>query len=81
MANKTRVQFTANFEANLLSIEAYWEEIKFPDGFDRLLSELTEKTLPNLERFPAMGKLFLIGNPARLKQYWHCKPFSQSCVA
>ncbi len=57
--NKIVVRFTGNFEANLTLIEAFWIENEHPQGFDRLLDELGETVIPNLERFPAMGRPFL----------------------
>ena len=53
------VKFTANFEANLASIEAFLTEGEFAQGYDRLLDELSDVVVPNLERFSAMGRPFL----------------------
>ena len=53
------VKFTANFEANLASIDAFLTEGEFAQGYDRLLDELGDIVVPNLERFPAMGRPFL----------------------
>ena len=53
------VKFTANFEANLASIEAFLTEGEFAQGYDRLLDELGHVVVPNLERFPAIGRPFL----------------------
>ena len=61
--NKITVKFTANFEANLTLIETFWSENEHPQGFDRLLDELGETVIPNLERFPAMGRPFLARQP------------------
>lgn len=57
--NKIVVRFTGNFEANLTLIEIFWTENEHPQGFDRLLDELSETVIPTLERFPAMGRPFL----------------------
>ena len=57
--NKFTVRFTANFDANLTLIEIFWTENEHPQGFDRLLDELGETVVPNLERFPRMGRPFL----------------------
>jgi plasmid stabilization system protein ParE len=56
---KTAVKITANFEANLISIEAFWIEADAPQAYDKLLDDLLESVIPNLERFPKMGRLFL----------------------
>lgn len=52
------VKFTANFEANLAAIEVFLTERQFAQGYDRLLDELGEVVVPNIERFPAMGRPF-----------------------
>nr|WP_315246663.1 type II toxin-antitoxin system RelE/ParE family toxin [uncultured Albidiferax sp.] len=52
------VKFTANFEANLGAIEAFWQTNGFPTGYDRLLDALGDTVIPNLERFPRMGRSF-----------------------
>ncbi|KVA17043.1 type II toxin-antitoxin system RelE/ParE family toxin [Burkholderia ubonensis] len=53
------VKLTANFEHNLEEIEAFLLEAETPQAFDALLDELTDIVIPNLERFPGMGRLFL----------------------
>lgn len=58
MASKHLVKLTANFEHNLESVEAFLLEAGAPHAFDALLDELTATVLPNLERFPGMGRLF-----------------------
>ena len=57
--NLATVHFTASFEANLSAIEAFWADNAWPAGLDKLLDELTDTTVPNLERFPQMGRNFL----------------------
>ena len=57
------VKFTANFEANLESIEVFWNESEFPQGYDRLLEDLDATLIPNLERFPQMGRSFIGRQP------------------
>lgn len=54
----TTVQITQNFERNLEALEAFWIEAEEAQGFDALLDELVGRVLPNLERFPNMGRLF-----------------------
>lgn len=66
------VWYTANFEANLQSIEAFWIENKFAQGYDRLLDELIDTVVPNLERHPRMGRPFMGRQPDSIeaeKQY------------
>ena len=58
MANRHQVKFTANFERNLEEAERFLLEADAPQAFDALLDELTDTVIPNLERFPGMGRLF-----------------------
>jgi plasmid stabilization system protein ParE len=53
------VKLTANFERNLGDIEAFLREAEAPQAFDALLDELTDRIIPNLERFAGMGRAFL----------------------
>ncbi len=53
------VKLTANFERNLADIEQFLTEAEAPQAFDSLLDELLETVIPNLERFPGMGRPFL----------------------
>src|SRR5690606_24445830 len=55
------VRLTAHFERNLEQIEAFLWETEAPHAFDALLDELTDTVIPNLGRFPHMGRVF----PAR----------------
>lgn len=63
MAKKPVVKFTANFERNLEGIELFLTEVEVPQAFDRLLDELLETVIPNLERFPEMGRPFMARQP------------------
>lgn len=58
-SNKTAVRLTANFEANLAGIEAFWIEAGAPRAYDALLDRLLDAAIPNLEQFPKMGRPFL----------------------
>lgn len=59
MARKITVKLTANFERNLEAIELFLVEADAPRVYDRLLDELADTLIPNLEHFPAMGRPFL----------------------
>lgn len=59
MAALLTVKFTANFERNLADIEAFLRQMEAPQAFDDLVDELVEVVVPNLERFPGLGRLFL----------------------
>ena len=61
------VRYTANFEANLQSIEAFWTENEFPQGYDRLLDELLDTVVTNLERHPRMGRAFMSRQPESIE--------------
>jgi len=56
MTHKTTVQITANFERNLENIEAFVVEAEALRAYDVLLDELLFTVIPNLERFPDMGR-------------------------
>ncbi|MCK9510293.1 MAG: type II toxin-antitoxin system RelE/ParE family toxin [Pigmentiphaga sp.] len=64
MTARRTVKLTANFERNLEEVEAFLLQAEAPQAFDALLDELTEIVIPNLERFPGMGRSFL-ERPAR----------------
>ncbi|MDB5743455.1 MAG: uncharacterized protein JWR68_1770 [Polaromonas sp.] len=61
------VRYTANFEANLQSIEAFWTENDFVQGYDRLLDELLGTVVTNLERHPRMGRSFMSRKPESIE--------------
>ena len=58
-----KVQYAANFEANLQEIEAFRTENEFSEGYDRLLDELLDTVVTNLERHPRMGGAFMSRQP------------------
>jgi plasmid stabilization system protein ParE len=53
-----RVRVTANFQANLDSIRDFLLAEQATAEFDRLLDKLIEHVIPNLARFPDMGRDF-----------------------
>lgn len=53
------VKIAANFERNLVEVERFLNAAQAPQAFDALLDELHDRVIPNLERFSAMGRLFL----------------------
>lgn len=59
MTDTCTVQLTRNFERSLEKLESFLVEAEASHAFDALLVELTETVVPNLERFPGMGRLFL----------------------
>lgn len=58
-ASQIAVKLTANFERNLEEIEQFLIEAEAASAYDGLLDELLDTVIPNLERFPAMGRSFL----------------------
>ena len=52
------VRYTRNFEVNLERIEAFWRDSDFPQGYDRLLDEIGERVITNLEQHPRIGRSF-----------------------
>lgn len=63
------IKFTENFVANLDVIEAFWAEADYPQGHDRLLDEIGGTIIPNLERFPDMGRPFLNQSPDSVEAF------------
>jgi plasmid stabilization system protein ParE len=59
VAKKIVVKLAANFERNLESIDQFLLGAEAPHAFDALLDELAETIIPNLERFPNIGRPFL----------------------
>jgi plasmid stabilization system protein ParE len=55
----SRVRITANFQQNLDSIREFLVGQEANAGFDRLIERLFDDVIPNLERFPKMGRDFL----------------------
>ena len=63
MADPTyRVELTASFLERLASIEDFLAEADAPHAYDALLAALRETVIPNLRRFPRMGRRYL-GQP------------------
>ena len=58
VATRHPVKFTANFKRNLEAAVRFLLEADAPQAFDALLDELADTIIPNLERFPGMGRLF-----------------------
>ena len=58
MVTRHLVKVTANFERNLEQAEAFLLEANAAQAFDALLDGLTDTIIPNLQRFPGMGRLF-----------------------
>lgn len=54
-----RVELTRNFLARLDAIEAFLTESDAGFAFDRLLEELRGIVIPNLSRFPLIGRTYL----------------------
>lgn len=54
-----RVELTASFLERLDSIEAFLSEADAPHAYDALLTALRDTMIPNLRRFPRMGRPYL----------------------
>ena len=63
MAKKPVIKFTTNFERKLEDIERFLTGAETPQAYDALLDELLESVIPNLERFPGMGRPFMLRQP------------------
>lgn len=58
-----RVELTASFLARLDAIEAFLIEADAAFAFDDLLAELRATVIPNLSRFPRIGRRYLDNPP------------------
>ncbi|WP_028312203.1 type II toxin-antitoxin system RelE/ParE family toxin [Derxia gummosa] len=54
-----RVELTESFLARLDAIEAFLTEADAGQAFDALLDELRDTVVPNLARFPRLGRRYL----------------------
>ena len=54
-----RVELTASFIERLVSIEAFLIDAGAPQAYDELLDELRLTVIPNLRRFPRIGRRYL----------------------
>lgn len=64
MADKLcRVELTASFLERLDAIEAFLIEADAGFAFDALLAELRATVIPNLRRFPRIGRRYLANPP------------------
>jgi plasmid stabilization system protein ParE len=54
-----KVELTANFLERLESIEAFLTKSAAAFEYDKLLAELRTAIIPNLSRFPHMGRRYL----------------------
>lgn len=58
-----RVELTASFLARLDAIEAFLVEAEAGFAFDDLLAEIRATVIPNLRRFPRIGRRYLANPP------------------
>lgn len=58
-----RVELTASFLERLDSVEAFLVEAGAGFAYDRLLDELRATVIPNLRRFPRIGRRYLAHPP------------------
>ena len=59
----SRVRIAENFQRNLDSIREFLTEQRAEAGFDSLITHLFDDVIPNLKRFPRMGRDFLTRDP------------------
>ena len=55
----SKVEVTASFLARLDSIEKFLSQVDALSAFDKLLARLQATVIPNLRRFPRMGRPYL----------------------
>lgn len=56
MSKPCKVRLARNFETNLEAIELFLAEQGNAESFNSLVTTLAETVVPNLERFPLMGR-------------------------
>ena len=56
---RVRVEVTASFIERLEAIEAFLAEADAPQAYDKLLDGLRRTVIPNLRRFPRIGRRYL----------------------
>jgi plasmid stabilization system protein ParE len=56
---RIQVKFTASFIERLESIETFLAESDAPQAYDKLLDGLRRTVIPNLRRFPRIGRRYL----------------------
>ena len=56
---RVRVETTASFIERLESIETFLAEADAPQAYDKLLDGLRRLVIPNLRRFPRIGRRYL----------------------
>ncbi|MDX1251243.1 MAG: type II toxin-antitoxin system RelE/ParE family toxin [Gammaproteobacteria bacterium] len=69
MRKKAVIRVTANFERNLEDIRLFLAENDAGQVFDVLLDHLFETVIPNLGRFPEMGRDFFARKPRSVEGY------------
>jgi hypothetical protein len=62
-------QFTRNFTANLAGIEAFFERADAGQAYLALLDQLEQTIIPNLLRFPSIGRPFIQRQQRSLEVY------------
>lgn len=63
MGRRCIIRITRNFDKNLASIRQFLDEQEAPQVFQSLLEQLFGTVIPNLERFPELGRDFLAKVP------------------
>ena len=58
-----KVELTASFIERLAAIEAFIAEVQAPQAYDKLLDGLRRTVIPNLRRFPRIGRRYLDAPP------------------
>lgn len=56
---RVEVELTASFVERLASIEVFLTDAGAPQAYDQLLDGLRRTVIPNLRRFPRMGRRYL----------------------
>ena len=76
-----RVELTVSFLETLESVEAFLSEADAPHVFDDLLAALRDTVIPNLRRFPRMGRRYLDQPPQSAEAIAHLGLLPAGAVA
>jgi plasmid stabilization system protein ParE len=68
---RIQVELTASFIKRLVSVETFLAEADAPQAYDELLDGLRRTVIPNLRRFPRIGRRYLDQPPQSAEAMTH----------
>ncbi|GAB5100594.1 MULTISPECIES: hypothetical protein [unclassified Caballeronia] len=70
---RATVRISSKFKTRIADIERYWIRLDLPESFERMFEALETKAKPLLERFPAIGRVFLNTDPDTYQAILACE--------